>query len=47
MTQIMALDPTRVKTFAITVQDASMTLWFCNRSGLITSEPFNFVEEVR
>lgn len=44
MLDCMRRDPSRRFTFGFTVEDASMKLWYCDRSQIVVSEPFDFIE---
>lgn len=43
MNNCMRLDPLRRFTFGITIENASMRFWFCDRSVLVVSEKFDFI----
>lgn len=43
MHKCMGQDPRRRFTYGFTVVDTSMSLWYCDRSQILASEPFNFV----
>ncbi|KII92452.1 hypothetical protein PLICRDRAFT_172541 [Plicaturopsis crispa FD-325 SS-3] len=43
---VMRDDPCRRFTYGVTIEDTQMRLWFCNRSGMIVLEAFNFVTDV-
>ncbi|KII86545.1 hypothetical protein PLICRDRAFT_113885, partial [Plicaturopsis crispa FD-325 SS-3] len=46
MHHIMRDDPTRRLTFAITVENSTMRIWFGSRSFLIVTEGFNWITDV-
>ncbi|TDL23987.1 hypothetical protein BD410DRAFT_786685 [Rickenella mellea] len=46
MSLVMALDPCRRATFAFTVEDASMRVWFCDRSGFAVTDEFDFMKDL-
>lgn len=43
MYQQLREDPRRRFALAYTIEDAEMRLWFCNRSEMLVSTPFNFI----
>lgn len=43
MNQIMREDPRRRFVFGFTIENTHMRLWMANRSGIVVSEPFNFI----
>ncbi|KAJ3557299.1 hypothetical protein NM688_g1547 [Phlebia brevispora] len=43
MLNCMRRDPCRRFTFAFTVENTRMKLWFCDRAQLLCSTPFNFI----
>ncbi|KDQ18942.1 hypothetical protein BOTBODRAFT_479753 [Botryobasidium botryosum FD-172 SS1] len=38
----MTSDPTRRFVFGVTIEDVDMQLWYCDRSGCVASERFNY-----
>lgn len=44
MAYIMANDPARRFTFGVTIEDTNMRLWFCDRSGFVASDVFNYTQ---
>lgn len=44
MTRCMHFDPSRRFTFAYTIEDTNMRLWFCDRAQIVASEAFNFIK---
>ncbi|KAJ3556690.1 hypothetical protein NM688_g1890 [Phlebia brevispora] len=43
----MQKDPRRRFAFGFTAEDASIKLWYCDRSQIVVSSPFNFLKEYR
>lgn len=43
MAECMCRDPRRRFTFAYTVEDTSMRLWYCDRGQIVVSDAFNFI----
>ena len=43
MSRCMQEDPRRRFVLGFTSENSSMKLWFCDRSQVIVSEPFNFI----
>ena len=41
---ILREDPRRRFVFGFTIEDVSMRLWFCSRSDVFVSKPFDFME---
>lgn len=44
MQHIMSLDPCRRFVFGITIDNAEMRLWYCNRSWLAVTEPIDIIK---
>ncbi|KDQ10991.1 hypothetical protein BOTBODRAFT_190144 [Botryobasidium botryosum FD-172 SS1] len=44
MTHVMANDCCRRHTFGITIENLHMRLWFCDRSGFVISDSFDFIK---
>ncbi|KAJ3552165.1 hypothetical protein NM688_g4296 [Phlebia brevispora] len=42
---LLCEDPTRATSLAFAIENTSMRLWFCNRSFIMTSTPFNFLTD--
>ncbi|KAJ3557295.1 hypothetical protein NM688_g1549 [Phlebia brevispora] len=47
MLTCMQRDPRRRFVYAFTIEDTAMRLWFCDRSQVIVSSPFDFIHEYR
>ncbi|KAJ3555180.1 hypothetical protein NM688_g2718 [Phlebia brevispora] len=47
MSNCIERDPRRRFVYAFTVEDATMRLWYCDRSQVVVSDPFNFVLDCR
>ncbi|KAF9503667.1 hypothetical protein BS47DRAFT_778303 [Hydnum rufescens UP504] len=45
MQHIMRDDPCRRATYGITIENATTRVWFCCRSSVVVSEPFDFIAE--
>ncbi|KAJ3558270.1 hypothetical protein NM688_g1023 [Phlebia brevispora] len=45
MAKCMAGDPRRRFVFSFTIENVKMRLWFCDRSQILVSEPFNFITD--
>ena len=43
MYQLLREDPRRRFTLAYSIENTTTRIWFCNRSEMLVSEPFNFV----
>ncbi|KDQ18976.1 hypothetical protein BOTBODRAFT_88783, partial [Botryobasidium botryosum FD-172 SS1] len=43
MSYLVENDPTRRFVFGVTIEDVGMQLWYCDRSGYVTSERFNYI----
>ena len=43
MQHIMREDARRRFVIGYTIEDSSMRLWFCNRSDILVTEPFDFI----
>jgi len=46
MCQVMAYDPCRRATFAFTYEDTRVRFWWCDRSGFLASQGFDYFETV-
>ncbi|KAI5117344.1 hypothetical protein M0805_006243 [Coniferiporia weirii] len=47
MQHTMSIDPCRRFAFGITIENASMRLWFCSRAVMLVTKSFNFIENYR
>ncbi|KAF7790445.1 hypothetical protein EIP86_001400 [Pleurotus ostreatoroseus] len=47
MSSCMNRDPRRRFTFGYTIENATMRLWYYDRSQIVVSEPFNFITQDR
>ncbi|KAI5117127.1 hypothetical protein M0805_007974, partial [Coniferiporia weirii] len=47
MQHTMSIDPCRRFTFGITIENASMRLWFCSRAVMMVTKTFDFIENYR
>jgi hypothetical protein len=43
MQHVMRDDPCRRATFGMTIENSTARVWFCCRSSVIVSEPFDFI----
>ena len=43
MAHCMRKDPRRRFTYAFTIEDTRMRLWYCDRAHFVVTEPFNFI----
>ncbi|TDL13943.1 hypothetical protein BD410DRAFT_779079 [Rickenella mellea] len=44
MSQTMSMDPTRLSTLGLTIEDTTARLWYCDRSSWAVSTPFDIFE---
>ncbi|KAI0797194.1 hypothetical protein C8Q75DRAFT_888257 [Abortiporus biennis] len=45
MHHVLRSDPSRRFTYGFTIEDTDMRLWFCSRSAVIASTPFDFITD--
>ncbi|KAJ3524187.1 hypothetical protein NM688_g8604 [Phlebia brevispora] len=45
MSNCMRTDPRRRFTFGFTIENTNMKLWFCDRSQILFTTPFNFISD--
>lgn len=44
MNHVMRSDPRRRFTFGITAENTTMRIWYCSRTAVVVTQPFDYFE---